>query len=140
MSRKTNRTIGMLAAMLVAATPAPSLANDDLRSQDALDSARSLPPEQLVAVSEGLRKDEDALDAARSLPPEQLVAVSEGLRSPASVGESDGFDWPSAMIGAAGLLGLIGMSLTILLGVRQIRRPPVRGLGPHDDIARRVRA
>jgi hypothetical protein len=138
MSRKTNRTIGTLAAVLIAATPAPSLANDDLRSQDALDSARSLPPEQLVAVSEGLRQDEDALDAARSLPPDQLVAVSEGLRPPAGV--SDGFDWPSAMIGAAGLLGLIGVSVMILLGVRQIRRPPGRGLGPHDDIARRVRA
>jgi hypothetical protein len=139
MSRKTNRTIGTLAAVLMAATLAPSasLGYHDLRSQDALDAARSLPPEQLVAVSEGLRstsqdlRSQDALDAARSLLPDQLVAVSEGLRSGAApepttvrVSESDGFDWPSAVIGAAGLLGLIGVSLGVLLGARQIRRRP----------------
>jgi hypothetical protein len=140
MSRKTNRTIGTLAAVLMTATLAPSasLAYHDLRSQDALDAARSLPPDQLVAVSEGLRSTsqslrlQDALDAARSLPPDQLVAVSEGLRSgrppePTTVrSESDGFDWPSAVIGAASVLGLIGVSLAVLLGARQIRRRPAQ--------------
>ena len=136
MSRTTNRTLGTLAAVLMAATLAPSasLAHQDLRSQDSLDAARSLPPDQLLAVSEGLRstsqdlRSQDALDAARSLPPDQLVAVSEGLRSTAPmatsvrVRQSDGFDWPSAVMGAAGLLGLIGVSFAVLLGVRQIRR------------------
>jgi hypothetical protein len=131
MSRRTNRTIRTLAAVLIAATLAPSssLADHDLRSQDALDAARSLPPEQLVAVSEGLRpssrdlRSQDVLDAARSLPLDQLVAVGEGLRSEAAsttvrADESEGFDWPSAVIGAAGMLGLIG--------VRRITRRPVQ--------------
>jgi hypothetical protein len=108
MSRKTKRTIGTLAAVLMAATlvPSASLANHDLRSQDALDAARSLPPSQLVAVGEGLR--------SRAAPEPTTVRVSE----------SDGFDWSSAVIGAAGLLGLIGVSLWVLLGARQIRQRP----------------
>jgi hypothetical protein len=119
MSRTTSRTIATLAAVLMVATPAAGadLADDDLRSQDALDAARSLPPEQQVAVSEGLRstsrnlRSQDALDAARSLPPDQLVAVSERLHSTtARAGAPDGFHWPSALIGAAGLLGLVGVT------------------------------
>jgi hypothetical protein len=88
MSRKTSGTIATLATMLIVATPAPgaSLADNDLRSQDALDAARSLPPEQLVAVSERLRS------------------------TTARAGVSDGFHWPSALIGAASLLGLVGVS------------------------------
>ena len=34
---------------------APASGRHDLRSQDALDAARSLPPDQLAAVAEGLR-------------------------------------------------------------------------------------
>ena len=107
MSRKTNRTIVMLAAVLMGATLAPSagLAYHDLRFQDALDAARSLPPDQLVAVSEGLRS---------TAPKPTSVRVRQ----------SDGFDWPSAVIGAAGLLGLIGVSFAVLLGIRQITRRP----------------
>jgi hypothetical protein len=139
MSRRTIRAVGTLAAVLLAATLAPSasLADHERRSQDALDAARSLPPEQLVAVAQGLRstdlRSRDALDAARSLPPEQLVAVSEGLHSGAATeptavrfGESDGFHWPSALIGAATLLGLIGVSLAVVRGARQIRRRPAQ--------------
>jgi hypothetical protein len=69
----------------------------------------------------------------RSLPAEQLVAVSEGLRSGAAreptsvrVSESDGFSWPSAVIGAVSLLGLVGVSLAVLLGARLIRRRPAQ--------------
>jgi hypothetical protein len=133
MSRMTNRATGSLAAVVVAATLAAgaSPASDGPRSQDALDAARSLPPQQLVAVSEGLRSrqlhSQDALDAARSLPPDQLVAVSEGLRSRGApeatapgVSESDGFDWP---------LAVIGISVAVLLGARQVRRRP-----PKDDV------
>jgi hypothetical protein len=132
-SRRKNRTIGTLAAVLIAATLAPSasLAADDLRSQDALDAARSLPPEQLVAVSEALHsrdlRAQDALDAARGLPPDQVPAVSEGLRAGAAttarLGTSDGFDWFSAVIGAAGAFALIGVSRA---GARQIRRRPAQ--------------
>ena len=71
----------------VAEPGAPASDRHDLRSQDALDAARSLPPDQLAAVAEGLRpahhdlRSQDALDAARSLPPGQLAVVAEGLRS-----------------------------------------------------------
>ena len=71
----------------VAEPSAPASGRHDLRSRDALDAARSLPPDQLAAVAEGLRpahhdlRSQDALDAARSLPPDQLAAVAEGLRS-----------------------------------------------------------
>jgi hypothetical protein len=89
MSRKTNRALGTLAAVLIAATLAPSvsLAYHDLRSQDALDAARSLPLEQLVAVSEALRKG--------------------AAQEPTSgrVGESDRFGWPSAVIARSACSG-----------------------------------
>jgi hypothetical protein len=131
-SRRKNRTIGTLAAVLTAAMLAPSASlAADLRSPDALDAARSLPPEQLVAVSEALHsrdlRAQDALDAARGLPPDQVPAVSEGLRAGAAttarLGTSDGFDWFSAVIGAAGALALIGVSRA---GARQIRRRPAQ--------------
>jgi hypothetical protein len=69
----------------VAEPSAPASGRHDLRSQDALDAACSLPPDQLAAVAERLRpahhdlRSHDALDAARSLPPDQLAAVAEGL-------------------------------------------------------------
>jgi hypothetical protein len=108
MTRTTNKITRSLApALVMAALIAPTagayqdissqdmrdVANasgrHDLRSQDALDAARSLPPDQLAAVAKGLRpahhdlRSQDALDAARSLPPDQLATVAEGLRSAA---------------------------------------------------------
>jgi hypothetical protein len=94
----------------VAESSAPVSGGHDLRWQDALDAARSLPPDQLVAVAEGLRparhdlRWQDALDAARSLPPDQLVAVAEGLRSGA-----DGID---AGLASGGVLDLVRIGLT----------------------------
>ena len=41
---------------------APASGRHDLRSQDALDAARSLPPDQLAAVAEGLRSGADGRD------------------------------------------------------------------------------
>jgi hypothetical protein len=121
--------LGLSLAALAAPTAVGQ--QQDLRSQDALDAARSLPPEQLAAVSQGLRsstrqdlRSQDALDAARSLPPNQVAAVSQGLRSP------DGFDGPSATIGAASLLVLTGASLAGLLGVREIRRRAAQAEAP----------
>jgi hypothetical protein len=79
----------------VAEPNAPASGRHDLRSRDAIDAARSLPPDQLAAVAEGLRpalrdlRSQDALDAARSLPPDQLAAVAEGLRACAD-GSDDG--------------------------------------------------
>ena len=110
MTRTTNRITRSLAPALVMAAlfvptagayqdissldmheGAEASGRHDLRSQDALDAARSLPPDQLAAVAAGLRpahhdlRLQDALDAARSLPPDQLAAVAEGLRSGRSV-------------------------------------------------------
>ena len=41
---------------------APASGRHDLRSQDALDAARSLPPDQLAKVAEGLRSGADGSD------------------------------------------------------------------------------
>ena len=46
----------------VAEPRAPASGRHDLRSQDALDAARSLPPDQLAAVAEGLRSGADGSD------------------------------------------------------------------------------
>ena len=46
----------------VAEPSAPASGRHDLRSQDALDAARSLPPDQLAAVAEGLRSGADGSD------------------------------------------------------------------------------
>ena len=46
----------------VAEPSAPASGRHDLRSQDALDAARSLPPDQLAAVAEGLRSGTDGSD------------------------------------------------------------------------------
>jgi hypothetical protein len=46
----------------VAEPSAPASGRHDLRSQDALDAARSLPPDQLAAVAEGLRAGADESD------------------------------------------------------------------------------
>jgi hypothetical protein len=126
-------TRSMALGLALAALAAPTAAGQqqDLRSQDALDAARSLPPNQLAAVSQGLRsstrqdlRSQDALDAARSLPPNQLAAVSQGLRSSTrqDLRSPDGFDWPSAAIGAASMLVLMGASRAGVLRIRQIRR------------------
>ena len=93
----------------VAEPSAPASGRHDLRSQDALDAARSLPPDQLAAVAEGLRpahhdlRSQDALDAARSLPPDQLAAVAEGLRS--------GADGSDVGLVSGGVLDLVRIGL-----------------------------
>jgi hypothetical protein len=43
---------------------APASCRHDLRSQDELDAARSLPPDQLAAVAEGLRSSSRAAPSA----------------------------------------------------------------------------
>ena len=50
-----DRAISIQDTRDVAEPSAPASCRHDLRSQDALDAARSLPPEQLAAVAEGLR-------------------------------------------------------------------------------------
>jgi hypothetical protein len=105
------RTPGMRDA---AEPSAQSSGRHDLRSQDELDAARSLPPDQLAAVAMGLRsasqdlRSQDELDAARSLPPDQLAAVAEGLRA-----GTDGSDVGLVSGGVLGLIliGLAGVAL-----------------------------
>jgi hypothetical protein len=54
-------TRSLAAALVMAALIAPpaEACRHDLRSQDALDAARSLPPDQLAAVAEALRSRAD---------------------------------------------------------------------------------
>ena len=52
----------------VAEPSAPASGRHDLRSQDALDAARSLPPDQLAAVAEGLRSGADGRDVGLFAP------------------------------------------------------------------------
>jgi hypothetical protein len=126
---RITRSTALGLALAALAAPTAAAQQQDLRSPDTRDAARAAAT---AARYHDLRS-QDALDAARSLPPDQLVAVSEELRSEAApepttvrVSESDRFDWPSAVIGAASLLGLIGVSLAVLLGVRQITRRPAQ--------------
>jgi hypothetical protein len=67
-------TRGLAPALVMAALIAPTAgAYQDISSQDMRD----------VAEASGRRdlRSQDALDAARGLPPDQLAAVAEGLRS-----------------------------------------------------------
>ncbi len=79
MTRTTNKITRSLApALVMAALIAPTAgAYQDISSQDMRDVAEPSAP----ASGRHDLRSQDALDAARSLPPDQLAAVAECLRS-----------------------------------------------------------
>jgi hypothetical protein len=85
MTRTTNKITRSLApALVMAALIAPTAgAYQDISSQDMRDVAEPSAP----ASGRHDLRSQDALDAARSLPPDQLAAVAEGLHSGADESE-----------------------------------------------------
>jgi hypothetical protein len=106
MTRTTNKITRSLApALVMAALIAPTAgAYQDISSQDMRDDAEPSAP----ASGRHDLRSQDALDAARSLPPDQLAAVAEGLRSGA-----DGSDVGLVSGGVLDLvrIGLAGVAL-----------------------------
>jgi hypothetical protein len=104
MTRTTNKITRSLApALVMAALIAPTAAAyQDISSQDMRDVAEPSAP----ASGRHDLRSQDALDAARSLPPDQLAAVAEGLRSGADgsdVGLVSGGVLDLVRIGLAGV-------------------------------------
>ena len=137
------RTIITTAALATAvALPAAAHAGQDLRSPDARDAAAT----GAVVVSQDLRSPDtrdaatrpvveapralqdlrspDVRDAARDIRP--VLVVLPSLR----VTDSDGFHWGDAGIGAAGMLGLLGIlagTAVVSLHRRRRHRMPIAG-------------
>jgi len=90
MTRTTNKITRSLApALVMAALIAPTAgAYQDISSQDMRDVAEPSAP----ASGRHDLRSQDALDAVRSLPPDQLAAVAEGLRSGADGSRADAAD------------------------------------------------
>jgi hypothetical protein len=100
----------------------------DLRSPDTRDSAqaaeaqsyrdlRPLDPRATQTASQDLRSP-DARDAAREVPP--VTVATPGVPE-----TTRGFDWGDAGIGAAGMLGLVGIlagSIAAFVAPRRRRR------------------
>jgi hypothetical protein len=119
MTRTTNKITRSLApALVMAALIAPTAgAYQDISSQDMRDVAEPSAP----ASGRHDLRSQDALDAARSLPPDQLAAVAEGLRSGA-----DGSDVGLVSGGVLDLvrIGLAGVALFTPRGTK-IEQSPI---------------
>jgi hypothetical protein len=112
-TRTTNKITRSLApALVMAALIAPTAAaHEDISSLDVRDVAE---PSAQASGRHDLRS-QDALDAARSLPPDQLAAVAEGLRS-----DADGSDVGLVSGGVRDLvrIGLAGVALFTRRGAK----------------------
>jgi hypothetical protein len=101
----------------------PAVAGQDLRNPDNRSSA-PLPVSEQSPVVRELRSP-DAVDASRRVG---IYAIAPAGTT-ASAGDSGrGFQWDDAGVGAAAMLGLIGLaagSLMIAVSVRRRRRFPV---------------
>jgi hypothetical protein len=104
MTRTTNRITRSLApALVMAALIAPTVgACQDISSEDMRDATEPSAP----ASGRHDLRSQDALDAARALPPDQLAAVAEGLRSGA-----DGRGLVSGGVLDLARIGLAGVAL-----------------------------
>jgi hypothetical protein len=128
-------------------TPAGiAAAYQDLRSPDTRDAARLSQQSQDQRTYQDLRSPDTTDAVARSLQRQAWHATQgyvaqpgQGLshggqpqpvlapeRAAVALRGSDGFDWPSAGIGAVIALGLMGASLAGLLRFRQLRQRPTQ--------------
>jgi hypothetical protein len=107
------RTQLITSAALVAACAAPASAaaqTPDLRSPDARDAASAAEKRSYQDL-----RSPDARDAGVDRPPVTIPVVDVP-------GNTGGFDWTDAGIGAAGMLGLMGIAAGSILAVLQSRR------------------
>lgn len=110
----TTRSITTVGAIVVAlAAPAGAVAQQDLRSPDARDAARS------GEIRQDLRSPDTRDAAAVTVRPSEPVAAIEPS-TPAS-----GFEWGHAGIGGAAMLALVlGIgALTLLVTRRRVGTP-----------------
>jgi hypothetical protein len=117
----TTRTIltAGAAAIALAAPSAAGAQNVDLRSPDAVDAGQTPRPAPRIDL-----RSPDARDAATRAPATAPIAVVPAAAQPSP--DDDGFGWGDAGIGAAGMLGVIGIVTGV--GVLTIRRR-------RDDVA-----
>jgi hypothetical protein len=93
-----------------AARPVETPSYTDLRSPDARDAARAVETPSYTDL-----RSPDARDAGLDRPPVTIPVVDVP-------GNTGGFDWSDAGIGAAGMLGLMGIAAGSILAVLQSRR------------------
>ena len=132
----TPRTSSAIVAASFVALLAPSAAfgQQDLRSPDNRDAAaagstavqdlrspdtRDVAPVAVAAAAQDLRSP-DARDAGAP------AAAAASAPAPVAVSADDGFDWGSAGIGAAGMLGIAvaAIGASMLLGMRRRHQHP----------------
>lgn len=114
-----------LSALAAVAVPAhagsgtadPAPIGQDLRSPDAVDAATP----RLDVSAQDLRSP-DAVDAATP----RLDGGTDGVGVQAATAEAGGFDWSSAGIAVAGLLGLLVVAGAAATHVRHSRRTVAR--------------
>jgi hypothetical protein len=105
------------------AAPALAGSGQDLRSPDAVAAgARPVQLPQAIVPTQDLRSP-DVIDAGPAVLPAtagEPVVVNSGASQPSA---SSGFDWGSAAIGAAGMIGLLGVALGSGLVLHRRRSP-----------------
>lgn len=114
---RTNSRLSTVAVVLLAsaALAAPAVAQQDLRSPDTRDAAASSPSS---APAQDLRSpDARDLAAGRSTTSAVVPATPEPATA-VVVKASSGFDWGSAAIGGAAILGLLAIAAGGLLFMR----------------------
>ena len=131
---RRNHMIVTAALVAVCALPATAAAQQDLRSPDARDAARDVPPASLGDQARTQSQPGPYTDSERKLvgSPEvqgMVARASREIRETPAVVEvrgtpSGGFDWGDAGIGAAGMLALFSIAAgsALLLVGRKRRR------------------
>jgi len=128
-SSKHGATRALAACLAAAAVAAPAALADHLRSPDPRTAAARPAQKRADVITGGVRAPDwlspNARDAAAA------VAPTTGVRRPdaptvVEVTSAQGFDWPSAAIGAGGAIALALIALAATAAVRSRSRPAPR--------------
>jgi hypothetical protein len=99
------RSITTLGAVIALAAPAAAGAQQDSRSPDAADAQHQ---GRIVETQQQDQRAPDRMDAGPSASATPAAAVSIRATPPPASGVN-GFEWGDAGIGAAGMLGVVGL-------------------------------
>jgi hypothetical protein len=100
------RSITTIGAVVALAVPAAAGAQQDLRTPDAIDARDNA---LIIKSQRQDRRSPDAVEAARTPSPAPTRIVPTRI-APPQPAAADGFEWGDAGIGAAGMLGLLGLA------------------------------
>jgi hypothetical protein len=116
---RTNATLISVVAILVSAFSAvPAVAFPEYRSPEAILAAES-SPRSSAPVGSPPRSDYSDYRSLEALAAEESPSPLPSVESPAS--PSDGFDWPSAAVGAGAAMALVALGGAALLTIRRRR-------------------